>query len=215
MHVYNKLEGKCNYNLILLQDLFLNRKTQVLSFASANLFYFRDCAFTENIILQDGKINDNEGNIELEGEVIDYSNAKIFKEKFPYEFKIFLKSFEEKVNLKSYKTFIEIIVLMKQFAKVKVNYRNLQFEMIDLIQKVISFFYMIVTTFVFFAKIPPRGQVIGKIFISICFISSLYIVNMILSAYLKKSIFLSPLLALILPSITLFIMSILLILKRS
>ena len=195
LEIYNQLEKPCDYNVFIFKSIAMDQKLQYFNFANVDILNFTDCKFSDYKVLKDGKILNSDNQVKI------ISQQNTFQTQYNYN--VFASYFQEKLDKKSFKTFFETLQLKKNFKKFNVDYRNIEIEIMKTLQKILSFFYTIAISFLFFAKIPPRGKIIVKFFTSICFMACIYIVNIIISSYVEKAVLLSPIF-IITPSVILF-----------
>jgi lipopolysaccharide export LptBFGC system permease protein LptF len=195
LEIYNQLQKPCDYNVFIFKSIGMNHKLKSFRFATVDMLNFTDCKFTDYKTLENGKILNSDNQVNIITEKLNVQTH--------YNYNVFASYFQEKLDTKSFKTFFERLHLKKNFKKFNVDYRNIEIEIMKTLQKILSFFYTIAISFLFFAKIPPRGKIIIKFFISICFMACIYIINIIISSYVEKSILLNPIF-IITPSIILF-----------
>ena len=205
IEIYNKFEGECNYELLFLKNITFKSPEKTFLFSSGDLIIFKDCKFLEHKLLVADLIKSENNELFFSAQ-----NLKI-----KYNFETFAKYFEEQFDSKAFKTFYQKLKLIQEFKAQNISSHALQTSVVESLQTVLSFFYMTLVSFLFFAKIPPRGAIIARLLASICLVATIYIVNMILIAAIKQVNIFNPILILI-PSLTfIFIILFIIIFRRA
>lgn len=205
-------EDSCTYNLLLFANInFLSDK---FTFKDSEVLKFENCQFLSSVTIEDGVISKNlNDGIKITGRAVLEDKIADFDRNYNYSFDILKKYYNEKLDKQIYKSFIETILLTVQFKKFNIQTRDLEIKTFEVVNLVISFFYMTLVSFVFFFDIPPRGNVFKRIFIAVIFVSFVYVVRIILISYIKKSAVLSPFL-IIIPSTFIFLFLFLIFILR-
>lgn len=201
--LYHK-ESTCNFDLIFFDEIYYSKDK--FYFNQADVVSFQDCKMKSHINFVTGELNENQNTITIQDAVNTFSLG--------YNFDILKASFENKMQTKSFKTIINKIELMLTFIKHNIQSGSLGIDIIDFFQVIISFFYMALLSFVFFIKIPPRSEILFKIFFSFLAMAVLYILNMILTNYIKQISIINPILILVFGFIVIAIEIIMLIAKK-
>lgn len=203
IEIYNK-EKLCDFEVILFDEI--KYQNDEFDFEEADIINFQDCNLKSHTNLIQGSITKDDDKISIQTKQQNIT--------LNYDFKIFKSYFEEQVKNKSFKSIIQKILLYKDFLKYNIQSRTLNIEIMDFVQNILSFFYMSLLSFIFFSKIPPRSEVLFKIFYSTLVASIIYILNMIVLSYIKQLSILNPIF-IILPSfIIISIQIIILIYKK-
>ena len=181
VEIYNN-EGDCDFKIILFDNIYYQNDEFV--FKEGDVIGFKDCKFNFHSNFREGEVVKTESGI-----LISDSTQTL---NLNYNFKIFKSYFEEQVQNKSFKTIIAKVFILKDFIKYKISGRSLTLEIMDFLQNIFSFLYMSLLAFAFFAKIPPRSEVILKIFYAGLMAAVIYITNMIALSYIKQITLLNP-----------------------
>jgi lipopolysaccharide export LptBFGC system permease protein LptF len=191
---FNANAGGETYQILLLKSANLNLKTQTLSFKNGDLINFKEGKLELYKPLLEDKITSENNILKMEKNQLEIE----------YNFNTLVKYFKEIADKNSFQSIIQKIQLVLEFKNVSLNNRKLEVDIFQEIQGLISFFNMILISFIFFSNMPPRSPVLMRFFSASLTVATIYIINIILIGIISKLPTLNSVLILT-PSVIIFL----------
>ena len=186
--------SKNDYEILSINKVNFNDEKKIFHFTSGDFFSFENGKFMAHKTLEKDTIT-------ADNDFIFIPKNKI---QLKYNFDTLSKYFKEMTQKESFQPFLSKVKLALEFEKSKLENRKIKLEIFEQIQIIISFFYMTFISFLFFSHIPPRSPILSRFFFAICFLATVYIINMILMGWVRQFSVLNPALILT-PSVIIFL----------